>query len=192
MALHELICSYLPASVPWSLNRTCARCGTAVSHGKPSIVVAGGAGVAAPLRLSTTRSGPLSIFAFTTELEVGVDVEQLGGTFDWSHLAKLVFSDLEEAEMAAQPEHARSRWGYERWVAKEAVLKGLGLGLAGPVRQVDTCSSRSSPWPGWHVQPLDLGEDVVAALATEGVAVTVEVSEMNPPPHALERATLER
>lgn len=160
--LDDLVRLYLPGPEVASVDRTCGRCGR--QHGKPQVVVGGRP---SPLRVSVAHSGGAALFAFAASTEVGVDVEEVRPDFDWSPVLHDVFSEAERRQTeATEPDPAsRRRRYYERWVAKEAVLKAMGTGLDGPVKEVDTTGGPHTTWRGWAVQPLPLDPPLVGALA---------------------------
>lgn len=160
-ALDNLVQAYL-ATDNVSIDRTCARCGG--PHGKPRVRVGGHPSL---LRVSVAHSDDIALFAFSGQADIGVDVEVVRPGFDWSPLLDTVFSVAEQRETeASEPDaSSRRRCYYERWVAKEAVLKAMGVGLAGPVIDVDTTGGPDTSWNGWAVRALPLGPDVVGALA---------------------------
>lgn len=160
--LGDLVAFYLPAGAVISIDRTCGRC--AGQHGKPRVVVDGRV---SRLRLSVAHTSDVALFAFSGSAEVGIDVETVHPGFDWSLVLDDVFSEAEQRQTeATAPDLAsRRQRHYERWVAKEAVLKAIGVGLAGPVKEVDTTGLPDATWNGWAVAALPLELPLVGALA---------------------------
>ena len=157
-----------PAEV--SFDRTCRQCGK--PHGKPAL--RGG-----DLEFSVTHAGDLVAVAVATA-PVGVDVEQVKGRprGDPATLARVVFSEPEQAALAAVHPSARARAFLVAWTRKEAVTKAQGDGLRVPFREVVVTSDVAGPrlvaWP-YPQDPgrvslldLDAGAGYVAALAVLG------------------------
>lgn len=160
LLLLELVTRYLPAADP-TVDRTCARCEG--PHGKPVVLVGG---LPSSLRVSVAHAGEVTVFAFTDEADVGIDVELVRPAFDWTVMLDHVFSDAERrlTDEVADPASRRVRY-YERWVAKEAVLKAMGVGLNGPLQEVDTTGGRDATWNGWSMAALPLELPLVGAVA---------------------------
>ncbi|OGB61352.1 MAG: hypothetical protein A3G29_08210 [Burkholderiales bacterium RIFCSPLOWO2_12_FULL_64_99] len=94
------------------------------ASGKPMLADAAG------LDFNVSHAGARALIAVTRAGQVGVDVEktvplQLAG------LAELVCTSLEQAGLARLPVPARQVEFFRLWVGKEAVLKSVGLGIAG-------------------------------------------------------------
>jgi 4'-phosphopantetheinyl transferase len=115
-------------------------------RGKPALAP----GSALPdLRFNLSHSGDRAVLAIAQGVELGVDLERITPRRGREYLAD--------------------------WTRREAYAKGVGLGLAGGVRQLEFQTredgSRSvqdgREVPGWRVVDLDLGEDLVGALAAD-------------------------
>lgn len=159
--LTRLVRFYLP-NAGVSVDRSCPRC--PAQHGKPRLLLDDGRESA--LRLSVAHARDITVFAFSSDADVGIDVETVRDDFDWAPMLDTVFSPAEqrETEATTADDVSRRRRYYERWVAKEAVLKAIGVGVDGPIREVDTTGHHSS-WDGWAVCPLRLELPTVGALA---------------------------
>jgi len=100
------------------VGRLCPRCGSSV-HGRPWARARG-----LDLAVSLSRSGDHVVTAVSTGPGVGVDVERIAEVAArWA--PEVVLAPGESADTAQQ--QART------WVAKEAVLKAYGVGLARPM-----------------------------------------------------------
>lgn len=155
---------YLPDQLV-TLHRTCPRC--RLQHGKPRLFEEDG--TESTLRISTAYAGGFTVFAFARDADVGVDIEVVSQDFDWTPLLGPVFSPAEQQETEAtlrggSDRSARQRRYYQRWVAKEAVLKAIGSGVDGPIDEVDTTGT-DVEWEGWAVRPLPVDLPLVGALA---------------------------
>lgn len=145
-SLTRQVLAELAGTEPGSLrfDRSCRLCGHR-SHGKPSVV--GGA-----WRFSISHVGDRVLLAVSDEHEIGVDIESLG-----RDVGGLAGSILHPSEPAVT-----GRDLLRVWVAKEAVLKATGSGLAVGM----STFALARPPEQAHVVELLRADDYVAALAT--------------------------
>ncbi|MFN0301308.1 MAG: 4'-phosphopantetheinyl transferase family protein [Burkholderiales bacterium] len=68
-------------------------------------------------------------------MEVGIDLEFARSDFDGLDIAKRYFFGSELADIRSGPPDERRKAFFRYWVAKEAVLKGQGVGLGFPLDQ---------------------------------------------------------
>ncbi|MFG6175954.1 4'-phosphopantetheinyl transferase family protein [Halomonas sp. THAF12] len=87
-------------------------------HGKPRLPDPAG------LAFNVSHAGDFALIALSTQGEVGIDIERRLASTDEQALAALVLSPRER-----RPDMTARLGFHERWVAKEAVLKALGLGI---------------------------------------------------------------
>jgi 4'-phosphopantetheinyl transferase len=138
------------------------RPGLAQPHGEP------------PLRFSASRSGDDALYAFTRGRDVGADIERAGHRTDIERVAARYLSVEEHAELAALPEDGRPEAFLAAWVRREAYLKAIGTGLARSPRGVELDPVDGAPGrfavrgSAHHVQDVDAGPEVVAAVAAAG------------------------
>lgn len=90
--------------------------------GKPSLVMPGDA-VFSPIEFNLSHAGAYVLLAMCADAAVGVDVEGREREADAAALGDYFLSSLERAAGAGIE-------AMHRWVAKESVLKALGLGIA--------------------------------------------------------------
>lgn len=121
-------------------------------HGKP--MVAGGGGP----HFNLSHSGERAVLAVRDDGPVGVDVEQVRSLARLDAMAERVMSPSEHEEFFRSVD--RTRFFFDVWVAKEAVLKATGEGITRPLREVDTGSVR--------VVPIEVGAGYVGAVASSG------------------------
>jgi len=93
-------------------------------RGKPEIASCEGSGV----WFSTSHSGEVALVAIS-RFRVGVDVERDRPIASVEDVARYSLSLNERSAVLRAPEERRSRVFLEAWTRKEALLKGLGLGL---------------------------------------------------------------
>jgi 4'-phosphopantetheinyl transferase len=107
----------------------------AVEHGKPVLDFAAmgineGDGLRA-VRFNVSHSSDLALIGVCGGHEIGVDLEWIKRITEAERIVASFFSPAERAEFAGIPDHAKARAFFRGWTRKEAVLKGLGTGLAG-------------------------------------------------------------
>lgn len=88
----------------------------------------------ADLAFNVAHAGDLVAVALARGTQLGVDVEPLRAIPDRDEMAALVFTPAERARLALAD--APDRAFLDHWTAKEALIKGIGLGLSYPVAAV--------------------------------------------------------
>ena len=84
-----------------------------------------------PLDFNLSHSGDHALVAWSAVRRVGVDVEARRPGWDWAALGPAVLGGADAALIAAEADaDARATLFYDVWVAKEALLKAEGLGIA--------------------------------------------------------------
>jgi 4'-phosphopantetheinyl transferase len=160
------------------------------AHGKPT--------AAGPVEFSLSHTDGLALVAVSAT-EVGVDVETTRQTLMTEDLVSRCLTAAEQAAVehavAAGDDTTTAFLRY--WTAKESYLKGLGIGLAEPLRDVEV------RWDGdagaraasvarcgaadqrWALQALEAGQDHIATVAVNtpwpGTAVSVRYLDFNLP-----------
>jgi 4'-phosphopantetheinyl transferase len=152
-----------------SFDTTCRWCGNR-RHGKPRLR----APRTPDVRFSVSRTLGVVVVA-VAGVEVGVDVEH-NEVERVERLIPFVLAPAERQQLTDAGPHRSARAFLRLWTAKEAYLKGIGLGLCADPTAV-TFSEAASGWravddPGctarWHVTEVHVGDDWVAALALSG------------------------
>ncbi|WP_241695124.1 4'-phosphopantetheinyl transferase superfamily protein, partial [Streptomyces sp. C] len=106
-------------------RRVCPGCGD-LEHGPPAV-----ASPAVGLAVSLTRTSGCGVLALHAGDWIGVDVEALRPVESGS-LANVVLAPAEHAYILSLPAGPERTAAFHRvWTRKEAVLKGVGLGLLG-------------------------------------------------------------
>ena len=154
------------AAAGLTVKRRCAGCSSS-EHGKPSI---------AGVELSLSRShGTVMAAAGPAGTQLGADIERIPADlfagFDDYVLAPEERTGPGMAEPPESSPHGDVTARIALWVAKEAVLKAAGLGLAldpSTVSLVDA-SGAPAPVPGAHVQATGTGHPSVDGLLAAGV-----------------------
>ena len=93
------------------------------AHGKPSI-----RHPETSIRFNLSHSDDLMVAAFTSETEVGVDIEKIDPRFAATEISARFFTPQEHA-LIEEREEGRTEIFLRFWTAKEAVMKATGLGL---------------------------------------------------------------
>ena len=168
--LRHLLARYLradPAELPVALG----------PHGKPYL-----ADPAADwLAFNVAHSRDLIVYAVARGHDIGVDVEWVRPDLDVEGLARHFFTAAERRWLERVPTDRRLSACVALWTRKEAVLKGLGLGLTLPPQQVEALPGRSARMvagaeatvapPRWSVAAFAAGTGYRAAVAVASPAV---------------------
>jgi len=102
-------------------------------HGKPYLDLLGRG---APL-FNVSHSGAHALIVLgdaAVASDVGVDIEECKAEVDVEAIARLAFTERECSEVRAAADRLHAL--YSRWVAKEAVLKAIGVGVAEHLRSI--------------------------------------------------------
>ena len=97
--------------------------------GKPFVPVDQHPNLRAPIRFNTSHSESWSVFAFSKELELGIDVEYVQRDVDYEAILESQFSEAEKTQLRALSPDARRLAFFRLWTRKEAYLKATGDGL---------------------------------------------------------------
>ncbi|MEX0657655.1 MAG: 4'-phosphopantetheinyl transferase superfamily protein [Egibacteraceae bacterium] len=157
-------------------------------HGKPTVV--GRAGAAGrPPQFNVSHSEGLLVVAIGADTGVGVDIERLRRLRDPEALAARVLAPEERAAFDGAPD--RDAALLERWTGKEAVLKGLGDGLAGDPAAVVVDAVGPDPraravriggvGSPWHVRSLTPAPGYVGAVAAPCPGFSLQVRSWTAP-----------
>lgn len=146
-------------------------------HGKPALRESGG------LAFNLTHCAHAAIVAIADGVEIGVDVEPVGGRArPYAALARRYFCPEEADYVAAQPPESMQKAFVDLWTAKEAVLKATGRGIAfgldrlrfatgadgvGALAAID---APAAPATAWQVHALQPAPTLVGAVAWRGTA----------------------
>lgn len=134
------------------------------------------------------HSGQLALYAFTLDVDIGVDVEEMRDVPDIEQIAAHYFCKAEASELKAigggQPAtHAFFRC----WTRKEAYIKAVGDGLYLPLDQFQVTLGADAPTKfvhigndpsladGWTLQHLDPAPNYVGALAYRDAPRTIHL-----------------
>lgn len=135
-----------------------------------------------PIRFNMSHSGNLGLYAFTTECEVGIDVEEVRKLPDIEQIASHYFCASEINELlSTRTTESRQNAFFRCWTRKEAYIKAVGGGLNlpldrfqvtlladAPARFVSIGNDRleASQWNLHHLEP---ASGYIGALAYRSV-----------------------
>lgn len=147
-------------------------------HGKPAL--SRPASPSGDIRFSLSHSGEYALMAVARGREVGVDVEVRKANLECLKLAERFFAPREAQAMATLYEDAQQRLFYRLWTAKEAYLKGRGVGLSLGLERFETLFEGESSGARvrltdsrtvdqtWQIQSLSLPDHLAGAVAVAG------------------------
>jgi len=145
--------------------------------GKPVIAGAPGGDT---LHFNLSHSENMALFAFSSEHEIGVDIEQMRDNVEMAQLVERFFSEKEKEEWRALPESQRKEAFFNGWTRKEAFTKATGEGLTMPLDSFDVSlapgeparllgiEGRANAASAWTMLDLRPAAGFAAALAIEG------------------------
>ena len=164
----------------------CPECGG--PNGRPVLMDS-----AASLHFSLSHAGGLVAVAVASA-PVGIDVEPMPGVEVVSAVLETLHPREREVVLAA-PLTRRSAVFARMWTLKEALLKGIGTGLAHGLADHDLTDG-AHPWPdqGWSLAQLPVEAGYAGAVALRGARVQPRLHrlQLSPTPDVstLARATL--
>lgn len=96
-------------------------------YGKPYLI---GQSQNESLQFNMTHSEDVALYAFSREVELGIDLEYLNKSLQIEPLITRCFSAEEAKAVIALPISQRQSAFYDLWTRKEAYLKAFGWGLS--------------------------------------------------------------
>ncbi|MCS5627710.1 MAG: 4'-phosphopantetheinyl transferase superfamily protein [Planctomycetes bacterium] len=162
--LRELLASYagvLPTELAFEYSE----------YGKPKVFTASGDGP----YFNVSHTGDLALFAFSSDQEVGVDVEQVRARARLDEIAEKYFSPAEAEMVAGLMDEERDSLFASYWTRKEALYKAIGTGIANRPGTVDlsgmpvdgaevSCPSDGGEDESWYVRDIEVEDGFRAAL----------------------------
>jgi 4'-phosphopantetheinyl transferase len=144
-------------------------------HGKPFLIPRANM---PSLQFSVSHSGDCCMVAVRLDHAIGVDLERVRELPQAVDIARRYFAPAENAVLAALQGTALREAFFALWTHKEAMVKGLGVGLAANLGRVEfdldpARGPRLVAWDGdrsvaqsWFVRRLDPAPGYVAAVAS--------------------------
>ena len=141
----------------------------------------------APLHFNLSHSGVFASVAISTQVEVGVDIEQRNTAAVTDDLLRQFLSPPEHRWLDHLPAEERADTFFTFWTLKEALIKAEGSGVSHPMHEINTLECISSAvtarcsMPGeakisCFATSLDAPPGYAAAVATTGRAAHVHHS----------------
>jgi 4'-phosphopantetheinyl transferase len=81
------------------------------------------------IRFNLSHSRGLSVYAFTLDRDVGVDIECIDQSMAWGSISRAFFTGCEQNVISRLPASRKSEAFFEIWTRKESILKADGRGL---------------------------------------------------------------
>lgn len=184
-ATRAILGSYLgvpPEQVGIELNR----------FGKPELDAAS-VPVERWVHFNVSHSGSWILAAFARSFPVGIDVEQVRAERVTEDLIGHILCERERGALQALPRDEHIAAFFNCWTSKEALLKGLGLGLSVPVQSIEVSIDPREParlidappehCPGeWRLQRIEMPGPYAATLAFRAQSARI-VNISGSPPH---------
>jgi 4'-phosphopantetheinyl transferase len=163
-------------------------------NGKPALEAPTSSGGLVSFNL--THSQGRALIAVTDGRAVGIDLEKIKADVKALAIARRYFARSELAAIEATPAPLQADTFFRYWVAKEALLKGQGIGLRFPIDEFEvkfddralsarigirTPSRLSSDWT---VQMLPVESGWTGALAVRGTDWSLHLQNPQPAPSA--------
>jgi 4'-phosphopantetheinyl transferase len=128
------------------------------------------------VHFNVSHSGSWVLAAFARSFPVGIDVEQVRAERVTEDLIAHIMCDSERRALQRLPVEQHAAAFFNCWTSKEALLKGLGLGLSVPLRSIEVSIDPRQPArlinaplehrPGdWQLRRLEICESYAATLA---------------------------
>lgn len=130
------------------------------------------------LHFNLSHTGDYALYAFSTDGEVGVDLETIRPLPEADAIAATMFSPAEVAEYEHLAPDDRTIGFFNCWTRKEAFVKALGDGLAMPLDRFDVTLAPGAPArlmrvgeqpgaeSGWQLHGFSPARGLIAALVT--------------------------
>lgn len=138
------------------------------ANGKPYLAKFHGSRIPS---FNLSHSGDFALIAVTARAAVGVDIELVKPDFAYKEISGQFFTPRENEWLYNQQERDSVTGFYRLWVAKEAVLKGVGTGLSTALNEIDVQFSgeeSATIWNGsteWTVKELAVVPGYCSAIA---------------------------
>jgi 4'-phosphopantetheinyl transferase len=118
------------------------------------------------LCFNVSHSGRLVAIALARGRDVGIDVEWMERSTDWSLLVDRIFSARERSELEALPASQQRTAFFGAWTRKEAYLKATGQGLIDALGSIEVSIA---PEDAAMIRALPGGEDEVRQWAINAI-----------------------
>lgn len=92
---------------------------------------------ASAIRFNVSHSQALALYAVARTREVGIDIECITRDVPYEDIVEQFFSSAEKDTFRRLHKVERREWFFACWTIKEAYVKAVGTGLAGPLDQIE-------------------------------------------------------
>lgn len=118
------------------------------------------------LAFNVSHSGSQAVIALGGTLALGVDIEAIRHDVDPVSLGRTVFTEQEQAALAALPTGERTTAFFVAWTRKEAIIKAEGGGFSSPLL-ARTVWPEPEPWVAerYRLEAIAVGSGYTATLA---------------------------
>lgn len=136
------------------------------------------------VQFNVSHSGEKLLIAVSDEVPVGIDIEQIKPRKSLSGLVKKCFSLAEQEHWFSQSENEQIALFYDFWTRKEAVVKGIGRGIAIGLNRCEIDVKASNQFLNlpiaekWFTQKIDISPDYCAAIAMPCANVIVKLCDL--------------
>lgn len=132
-------------------------------------------------QFNLSHSGEKLLIAMSDEMPIGIDVEQIKFRKSFASLVTKCFAVSEQNYWFNLPEAEQLTVFYEFWTRKEAVVKGIGRGIALGLNRCEIDVNQPNyflnlPIPEkWHTFQLETDTNYCAAIATPCADATINI-----------------
>ena len=157
---------------------------TANAWGKPRLV-----GADADIHFNLSHSGNRFLIAVSRSGPIGVDIERIASEPPYE-IETSTFTQFEQSRLDGLPPQSRKLAFYDFWARKEAVIKGVGRGLAMDLQEIDVAlgvdracspaglSGNCSEEGAWYVWRLPAISGFASALASQDSRLAIRFEEI--------------
>ncbi|MSR17494.1 MAG: 4'-phosphopantetheinyl transferase superfamily protein [Methylococcaceae bacterium] len=131
-------------------------------------------------QFNLSHSGEKMLLAISHNASVGIDIERIKSRHSISNLVKKCFSTLEQNYWFNLPEESKLTTFYDFWTRKEAVVKGIGRGIALGLNQCEIDTNQPNKFLNlpvnqtWHTHSVQISPNYCAAIATPCYVVKIK------------------
>ncbi len=133
------------------------------------------------IKFNVSHSANLAIYAISQNREVGIDLEYIREVRTADKIIKRFFTQQETDFYYSQPEDKKKLAFFTLWTRKEAYSKARGMGIGLPSKEFDLnlapttviSTTDMKTESKWSLVDIEIDEDYLAALATEGKDIEI-------------------
>lgn len=128
---------------------------------------------------NVSHSGTKMVLAISHEMPVGIDIEQIKSRKSLENLVKKCFATSEQTYWFNLPENEKVAVFYDFWTRKEAVVKGIGRGIALGLNHCEIDVNQPNNFLNlpnneiWYTQKIEFSADYCVAIAAPRAEVVV-------------------